>query len=250
MVHLYNDEHADKVQYEFDWHRSALATIQDRRRDNTKLTWFKKWLGGLLHVCINPWGMSSRSEGESREPERNLSDFADWYRHLLLDEGSSVHKALVELKEVLQGFVSLDAKEAGLNVRYLQTTFTSAANGKPMQYHFSELSEGQRALIVLYLLNHCVVKSESTLLIDEPDNFIALDEIQPWLMHLLERVDDENSQVLLVSHHPELLDQLAAQGGIVFDRPEGLHTRVRPFEPAEDTGLAPSELIARGWEGE
>ena len=69
---------------------------------------------------------------------------------------------------------------------------------------FSEVSEGQRALIALYMLVYCALTPDRTLLIDEPDNFIALAEIQPWLMKLLDRVDETNGQVILVSHHPEL----------------------------------------------
>jgi hypothetical protein len=46
-VHLYNDRHEDQVLYPFDWHRSALATITERP-DNAKLSWFKRWLEGLL----------------------------------------------------------------------------------------------------------------------------------------------------------------------------------------------------------
>src|SRR5438128_3676730 len=48
-VHLFNDRHEDKVQYPFDWHRSALATVTERP-ENKKLTWFKRWLGSLLFV--------------------------------------------------------------------------------------------------------------------------------------------------------------------------------------------------------
>jgi len=42
-VHLYNDRHEDKVQYPSDWHRSALATITERK-ENTKLSWFKRMI--------------------------------------------------------------------------------------------------------------------------------------------------------------------------------------------------------------
>jgi ATPase subunit of ABC transporter with duplicated ATPase domains len=120
--------------------------------------------------------------------------------------------------------------------------------GKKTELPFHDLSEGQRALIALYMLVYCGVNADRTLLIDEPDNFIALAEIQPWLLKLLDRVDDSGGQVILVSHHPELLDQLASQGGILFDRPGGRETLVRLFEPPEDSGLKASEIVARGWE--
>ena len=176
-----------------------------------------------------------------------MGNFADWYRHLRLESGSAIFEAMKSLREAIPGLEALDAKEAGLDVRVLQATMRSP-NGKTVDLPFSDLSEGQRCLIALYVLLYCAVDKERTLLIDEPDNFIALAEIQPWLMKLLDRVDEQSAQVILVSHHPELLDQLAGQGGVLLDRPGGGETRVLPFAPPEDSGLKPSEIIARGWE--
>jgi energy-coupling factor transporter ATP-binding protein EcfA2 len=250
-VGLFNDyqKPSPSVQFPFDWHRSGLATVEVGRKDNTKLTWFKRWLGQLVEVQINPWAMSARSERESRDPARDLGNFADWYRHLRLESGSAIFEAMTSLREAIPGLEALDAKEAGLDVRVLQATMRSP-DGKTVNLPFSHLSEGQRALIALYVLLYCAVGEDRTLLIDEPDNFIALAEIQPWLVKLLDRVDEQNAQVILVSHHPELLDQLADQGGVLLDRPNGGETRVLPFEPPEDSGLKASEIIARGWERE
>ncbi len=43
---------------------------------------------------------------------------------------------------------------------------------------FSELSDGQRCLICLYVILHVVVAKGNTVIIDEPENFISLAEIQ------------------------------------------------------------------------
>ncbi len=235
------------LQWNLDPHRSGLAIVDVDRKDRGKLAWFKRWLDRLVEVQINPWAMSARSERECRNPARDLSNFADWYRHLRLDSGNAIFQAITNLREAIPGLEALDAKEAGLDVRVLQATFRSPS-GKTVDLPFSDLSEGQRALIALYVLLYCAVEEDSTLLIDEPDNFIALAEIQPWLLKLLDRVDERNAQVILVSHHPELLDQLAGQGGLLLDRPNGGETRVLPFSPSDDSGLKPSEIIARGWE--
>jgi len=245
-----------KVEFLLDRSRSSLAIASAQLPDQTRLAWFNRWLGGLLHVQINPWAMSARSERESRYPTKDLSDFADWYRHLRLENFDAVSKAIEDLREAIPGFQALDAKEAGLDVRVLQarmrdpsyTVDLPALYGKAVDLPFSDLSEGQRVLIALYVLLHCAVTEDSTLLIDEPDNFIALSEIQPWLLKLLDRVDEHNAQVILVSHHPELLNQLAGQGGVLLDRPNGGETRVLAFSPPDDSGLTPSEIIARGWE--
>jgi predicted ATPase len=236
-----------KADFRFDRQRSGLTIASDQLPNQTKLAWFNRWLDGLVQVQINPWAMSARSESESRHPTKNLSDFADWYRHLRLESGDAVFEAIKDLREAVPGFESLDAKEAGLDVRVLQATMRSP-DGGTVDLPFSDLSEGQRVLIALYVLLYCAVTEDRTLLIDEPDNFIALAEIQPWLMKLLDRVDEKNAQVILVSHHPELLDQLADQGGVLLDRVNGGETRVSHFEAPEDSGLKASEIIARGWE--
>ena len=248
-ISLFNDQQKPdpSVKFPSDLHRSGLATVEGGRKYSAKLTWFRHWLRGLTQVQINPWAMLARSERESREPAKDMGNFADWYRHLRLESGDAVFGAIKDLRQATPGLEALDAKEAGLDVRVLQATMRSPS-GKTVDLPFSDLSEGQRCLIALYVLLYCAVDKERTLLIDEPDNFIALTEIQPWLMKLLDRVDETGGQVILVSHHPELLDQLACQGGVLLDRPNGGETRVRPFEPPKDSGLKASEIIARGWE--
>ncbi len=249
QIGLFSDQQKPKpsVEFPFDWHRSGLATVEVGRKDNTKLSWFKRWLDGLVHVQINPWAMSARSERESHYLLQDLSNFADWYRHLRLDRGNDIFEAMVSLREAIPGLEALDAKEAGLDVRILQASLRNPNGRGHEALPFTALSEGQRALIALYVLLHCAIGEDSLLLIDEPDNFIALAEIQPWLVRLLDRVDERNGQVIVVSHHPELLDQLASQGGVLLERSNGAETRIVPFTP-DDSGLKPSEIIARGWE--
>lgn len=249
-VHLFNDQHEEKVKYPFDWFRSALATITERP-ENKKLLWFKRWLGNLLFFMPDPHQMSPLADKEAPAPTFNLSNFAAWYRHLRLE--SDDQRLLKDLREAIPGFESMDLKDAGLGNRFLLLTFSTDEPGTHDQtYHqfFSELSDGQRTLIGLYTILHFALRPDACVLLDEPDNFVALREIQPWIDKVLERVDDNNTQVLIVSHHPELLDRLAFAGGIRLDRPAGRHTRVSPFTDPAQTGLSATELVARGWEHE
>lgn len=252
-VHLFNDRHEEKVTYPFDWFRSALATVTERA-ENTKLSWFKRWLANLLFISPDPHQMSPLAEKEAPAPAANLSNFAAWYRHLRLE--SDDHGLLADLREAVPCFESMDLKDAGLGNRFLVLTFSIEGNpgqGKRYFTHpFHELSDGQRVLIGLYTVLHFALEGGSNLFFDEPDNYIALAEIQPWLEKILDRVDEENSnsQVTIISHHPELLNRLALQGGLVLDRPEGRHTRARPFNDPAETGLTPAELVTRGWDRE
>jgi len=92
------------------------------------------------------------------------------------------------------------------------------------------------------------VGSERTICIDEPENFIALAEIQPWLLDLNDRVEDHGGQAILVSHHPELINLLAPEHAVIFSREHGGPVHIEPFRAEALGKLSPAELIARGWE--
>ena len=253
-VHLFNDQHEEKVKYPFDWFRSALATITERP-ENTKLMWFKRWLGSILFISPDPHQMSAMAQKEDYTPSWNLSNFASWFRHLRLE--SDDQELLVDLRAAIPGLESMDLKPAGMGNYVLMLSFAlDDENGRPRRpflYWLHEISDGQRVLIGLYTVLHSALKPGAFIVFDEPDNFVALSEIQPWLDKVLERVDDDeesSTQVIFASHHPELLNRLALSGGVEFDRPHGRHTRVSPFADAARTGLSPAELVARGWEHE
>ena len=188
-VHLFNDRHEDKVQYPFDWHRSALATITERK-DNTKLTWFKRWLGDLLVVSPDPRRMSGVAAQEARNPYQYLANFADWYRHLRQE--TEDFEYIKELSEVLEGFTTMRLEDAGERRREIKIRMVASENGakskiaSDTEYFLSEMSEGQRVLIGLYAVIHFALKPGTTLCFDEPDNFIALREVQPWLTKVLD----------------------------------------------------------------
>jgi len=188
--------------------------------------------------------MGARAEKEDPRPAYDLANFAEWYRHLRLSSGRVSEELRKSLQEMIDGFESLDLEAAGLNTYVLQV---SIGKTKPLTYAFDELSDGQRALVGLYTILHYVRASAAMLCIDEPDNFVALAEIQPWLFRL-DNLEEAGSQVLIASHHPEMLNQLATRNGATLDRVDGRQTLVRPWTPPSDTTLTPAEIVARGWE--
>ena len=122
-----------------------------------------------------------------------------------------------------------------------------AEGGEPRLFDFSELSDGQRVLLALYTLLAVGGKPGMTMCLDEPDNFLALREIQPWLAALLEANENGGAQILMISHHPEAVDYLVADHGVWMSRDANGPCRAAKFAPAAEAMLA-SELIARGWQ--
>ena len=247
-VHLYNDRFEHKVTYPFDWHRSALATIV-QRKDNQKLSRFKQWFSALFCFRINPFAMGARAEDEDLVPNLHLSNMAAWYRHLVLSDPRQNACLLDSLRASMDGFSVLLLEPAGEKVRLLAAEFVHDG-GEASKFLFNELSDGQRCLVSLYTILHFVLAKGSTVIFDEPDNFLSLREIQPWLMAVTDTVEDGRGQALLISHHPELINQWAPKSGVQFVREGSGPVRVEEFRGDPESSLPPSELVARGWERE
>lgn len=247
-VRLYDDRFEQKNTYEFEPRQSALSTIVSSS-DNQKVNRFQQWIAGLYCFRINPFGMGARADAENLYPNVDLSNVAAWYRHLVQADPEQSASMLTSLRESLDGFSFLRLEPVGENVRLLAAEFTKSG-GKTNTVYFNELSDGQRCLICLYMILHFVLARGNSVIIDEPDNFISLREIQPWLTAVADTVESCQGQILLISHHPEAINQWAPRHGVQFVREGAGPVRVVEFRGDRDAALSASELIARGWERE
>jgi predicted ATPase len=243
-VHLYRDDHAVAADYPFDISRAALGTITPRS-DNHKLSWFNWWFRGLTVLQPNPQAIAGLVEQDDFLLLVTASNFAAWY-HAASAADKRRDLALHNiLSEVLPGFDALNFEPAGPGRWYLRVDFSGPRGSLPL--YLPELSDGQRSLILLYAVLYFLVAQGRTVFLDEPDNFVALEEIQPWLLTATDMVDDGQGQIVIVSHHPEIFNQWAPSHGFVTHRDSFGPVRVRKFTQPPDLGLTPSEAVARGW---
>jgi len=242
-VQLYRDNHSEGPKYPFDWSQSALASIMPRG-DNAKLTWFKERIERFIIVQIIPSLMTDDSDQEEIRLSPNMENYVSWYRYLSQDQGKTF-ELINALREIFEDFAYFKFDKAGEQNRILKLSFSGESGN--IDYRFGELSDGQRALISLYTLITCIKFENYTLCLDEPENFLALSEIQPWLMQLYDLCGEGKTQALLISHHPELINILAPSVGYWFARQSNSPVRVKQIKDDKGTGLTISELIARGW---
>ena len=244
---LYHDDFSRGAEYPFDWTQSGLAVLQPRS-DNKKLTRFRNEMRKVIIACFQPALMSSESREESATLSRNTENFVSWYRYLTQEHAQSVLTIFPELKRVLPGFSGCNLKEAG-EARVMKVLFERSDNGgRPIAYDFNELSDGQRMLIALYSILFGLKDEGVSLFLDEPDNFVALREIQPWLMALSDYAGEGVEQSVIISHHPDIINYLAPSSGRWFERESNVPARVSNKPKATAQGLTPAETIARGWE--
>ncbi|MEG4166954.1 MULTISPECIES: AAA family ATPase [unclassified Microcoleus] len=244
QARLYNDDPDREGAFVpfFDWSRSGIGFIYERP-DNLKLTWFKKRISNFFIVQINPYIMESESLKEESSPNWDMSNYAAWYSYLSQESQGKIFKLTLELQKIIQGFDSFQNSKSG-DVRILSASFTRPSKAA---YRLNELSHGQKALIALYTLIYCSPDDNFTLCIDEPENFLALPEIKPWWGRVMDYCLENQAQVMLISHHPSLINYLASNSGYWFERRDNEAVRVRRITDTEEEGLSVAKLIELGW---
>jgi energy-coupling factor transporter ATP-binding protein EcfA2 len=252
-VQLYRDDFSEGPTYPFDWGRSALATIMSRH-DNRKLSWFKERLSRVYLLRIEPFTMVSESQHEESMPSSGFRNFPSWYRHVSQEYPQRQLPFFNDLEQSIDGFEGLKLSSDGRETRIMNVSIRHGGGGEDKgitaSYAFEELSDGQRSLIALYAIMRFILRQDVTLCIDEPENYLALAEIQPWLLELETVCEDEMSQALLISHHPEFIDLLALEKGILFERPNAGPVRARQVDVEEVGNITVSDFVARGWHHE
>ncbi len=221
----------------FDNSRSCMRFFQYKSFINALNTFFI--------VRIKPYEMTSTINKADSKIRTDFSNFAEWFAHLNENNRRDVSIFEDEMRDILPGFDYFKIEQAG-QAKVLQVEFENKSNKKDIiTYYFNELSEGQKVLISLYALIYCAPEY-SLICIDEPENFLALPEIQPWLNVLRERCKRRFLQALIISHHPSLINFLAPDSGYWFSRQEN-HTTFEKITEQEEDGLSLAQLIEMGW---
>lgn len=247
---LYHDDYTEGPSYPFDWGLSGIGAL-NARPDNTRVTGFRNEVRDFIIASPCPPIFESEAKGDNGRfdtIEWSMRNFVEWYRDAAQENMGAIGKLFEALGEAMPGFESMSLVEAGENSRALKVSFRKAGDAKgSTRYSFNQLSDGQRMLVALYSLIYLSERRPS-LFLDEPDNYLALREIQPWLAAAAERCGDGLEQLAIVSHHPVTIDYLGGASGRWFSRDGIGPVRVSDKPPKLVDGLALSEIVARDWQ--
>ena len=223
--------------FPLDWRQAALASIQPVP-ERKEIQILQKALSNILIVRPNIHSMELESKFESKFLNFDLNNLTSWYRHLAQDQEftdilrDSLQSIWPDLK-----FLKLD--DAGTSSKVFVLHFEGAT------LPFSSLSDGEKMLISLYMIHTALVKRNTiSIFIDEPDNFVSLQELQPWLLSIVE-ITDNHHQAIIISHNSEILDSNPSTGTFFWRDNHMSPTRIGPLDIPE--GMTAGEALARGW---
>lgn len=224
--------------FPLDWHQAALASIQpvpERREIELLRLAFSEIIVLRPHVH----SMALESKFESQKLNLNMGNLTSWYRFL-----SQSQEFTDELRESLKSVWSdlkyLEFENAGLSVKVMKLRF------EKVDLLFNQLSDGEKLLVGLYTVYTALKLGKiNTVFIDEPDNFVSLQELQPWFLEM-SSLSDEDHQIILISHNSEILNVNTAKTLLLSRDSHSSPARVGALKASFD--MLPSEILARGWE--
>ena len=243
---LYRDDYTEGPVVPFDWAQSGVGFLTDRP-DNRKVGRFKRDIAQYVIAGLCPPVMDAETRSEDDFLEPLMRNFVGWYRHAAQENMESVSALFDALRDVLPGFQAINLSESGENSRALKVVIATPSGSRD-KLRFDQLSDGERALVALYSLLHMSSDRGVSIFLDEPDNFLALSEVQPWLAEAVQSCGDSIDQFVVASHHPVTIDYMASACGLWFSRDGSGPTRVTSEPSNTVDGLSMSETVARAWE--
>lgn len=245
-VALFGDKPSAKPRTTFPFASTrSFIPLLEERPDNQLIMSFRRWLSGVWLFAIRPQDLSISSEGEDPDLSRDGANFVSWYR-LLAQEQPQIREALLtDLRTVIPGLSEIRLVGGPSAARVMVLECKASETTTPYRLNLRELSDGQRALLVLYTIKHMVASRAALLMFDEPDNYVAFEEIQPWLAGLRETMASASATLLIISHHPEVIDYLAPDQVLRLWREDG-PTRLEQPSVDRSNGLSASELLRLG----
>lgn len=224
---------------------SAVDLVQDRSPlqtvkfpEGSAVLTFKQWLFGLWLLRLQP----ARMKASAGEPDDALDvsgeNFVGWLLNFRRQR-----KAMAAIVKAaapsVDGLTALEFVRAGRE-------YVLVAKFGAKSVDFDALSDGQRCLIVLHAVVVLVRQECTLLLLDEPDAHITSEEILPVLRALQRGAEDASVQLMVASHHPQVIDRMAPDSPWELVQKDG-SVSARPFEVDLDMGVPASRhLLLRG----
>lgn len=245
---LFRDNGTSGAQVLGDWHYSGIARIGPRP-ENRLLQRFRRYIEHVVILSINPASVTAEARKEQSMVSFEGSDFAAWFLYLHHNHALACREAERKLQEgVLPGLALFQTESEGA-IQVAKAIYQH--KGGDVKIRLNELSAGQRAMVILEHALAVTRAWRSSVIIDEPANFLGLAEIQPLLLRLQNGADEHETQAIVTSHHPIAYDLLAEQNGRWLERSPLGQTQVTKvadvIDGSTDTAIPLSELVARGW---
>lgn len=212
----------------------ALPLVQELSEQDS-LFIFKQALRRMLILRPLPNLIDGESEKDTLEPSVDLKDLGAWFAGLLAYAPAAYRRIDEYVKQVIPDLKDIKNPVVGPHSRRLEVQF--APEQGRLTLPFADLSDGEKCFLIGGLVL-AANEAYGPLICfwDEPDNYLAINEVGDFLMEL-RRAFQSGGQFIATSHNSEAIRQFSDEHTLVLYRKSHLDpTQVRPLSELEVVG--------------
>jgi ATPase subunit of ABC transporter with duplicated ATPase domains len=182
------------------------------------------------------------SNEETLQPKIQVTDFASWFSGLLAQVPSAYTKIDEYLKQVMPDLSDIMNPSVGGDSKSLVVQFSTDQGS--VNLPFEDLSDGEKCFMICAVVL-AANRAYGPLFCfwDEPDNYLAISEVQDFVM-ALRKAFRPGGQFIATSHNSEAIRTFSSENTLVLYRKNHLEpTIVRKLEGLHVTGDLVGALV-------
>lgn len=222
--------------YPVDWNFTGLMVA---KRSGSKI---RDFLGiiqeNLFSVSINPFAISSEHQESESILKLDGTNFSAWYDYLRDKQLAVIASTFSEIGSFVPGFKQFTFDQEGKSKELIADILISKSQAYRLP--FKSLSHGQKILCLLHLLIR-VCPTNSTIFIDEFENFLSPIELQPLYDVAQSAFEEKNTQFIFVSHHQKTMNWFQDSAFILSFSGSPAFVRIEKF--ISDSGITIAEHL-------
>lgn len=237
QVQLFDAQGESAAGFMIDWHLVALPIVQEKN-ERDPLFLFRQWLARMLILRPIPGKIFGDSKDETLLPNAGVENFGSWFTGLLALAPSAYGVIDGYLRETIPDLKDIKNPLVGTDTRSLTVQFSR--DNRSITLPFGDLSDGEKCFMITALaLASNQIYGPLLCYWDEPDNFLALDEVGHFLT-ALRKGFGSGSQLIATSHNPEAIRRFSEENTLLLHRQSHLDPVV--IRPISDLRV-PGDLI-------
>jgi predicted ATPase len=239
------DERENAV-FSMDWHLVALPVIQDRTASSILQRW-RDWLRRMVLLSPLPPLMVGETSGEPLPLHASASNLVDWLSQLLESHPTAYTTMVEQVQQVMPDVALLRFERLGRDARALMVKFKSgpAEDEQP----FESLSDGEKCFFLSAVLLAANRWDGPVFAFwDEPDNYLAMHEVNQFIVALKRSFAQQGGQLIASSHNPQAVLGFSVDSTWVIGRRS--HLEPSQIRCADELDLGDGDFVQRLMDGE
>ncbi len=194
---------SDDGVFTIDWHLIALPVIRSSATPTSHPS-LTTWMANMVLLAPIPQEMIGEALGIDVAINEKATNLADWLAELLEIYPAAYSTIIEQLQQVMPDLSSFRFEKLGRDTRALMIQFSK--DQSTIELPISVLSDGEKCFIlsaVLVAANQ--LGGPIFAFWDEPDNYLAVHEVNQFVVALKRCFLRKKGQLIMTSHNPQAI---------------------------------------------